>query len=124
MRDTHRGYGGFVLRGGKHSLYHAGDTAYFEGFREIGARLKPEVALLPIGAYHPDSFRRVHTSPEDAVQAFLDLGARWMVPMHYGTFRLSYEPVGEPVPRLLADARRRGIERKISVLEEGVTKFF
>ena len=124
VRDTHRGYGGFVLRAGKHSLYHAGDTAYFEGFREIGQRLKPDVALLPIGAYYPDSFRRVHTSPEDAVQSFLDLGARWMVPMHYGTFRLSYEPVDEPVPRLLADARRRGIERKVCVLEEGVTKFF
>src|ERR1035437_6634659 len=92
--------------------------------RETGERLKPEVALLPIGAYHPDSFRRVHTSPEDAVQGFLDLGARWMVPMHYGTFRLSYEPVDEPVERLKADAKRRGIERKICVLEEGVTKFF
>ncbi len=124
VRDTYRGYGGFVLRAGKNSLYHAGDTAYFEGFREIGQRLRPDVALLPIGAYCPDSFRRVHTSPEDAVQAFLDLGARWMVPMHYGTFRLSYEPVDEPVPRLLADAKRRGIERKICVLEEGVTKFF
>ena len=124
VRDMHRGFGGFVLRAGQHSLYHAGDTAYFEGFREIGQRLRPEVALLPIGAYHPDSFRRVHTSPEDAVQAFLDLGARWMVPMHYGTFRLSYEPVDEPVPRLLADAQRRGIERKMCVLEEGVTKFF
>ncbi|MGO9517266.1 MAG: MBL fold metallo-hydrolase [Candidatus Korobacteraceae bacterium] len=124
VRDVHRGYGGFVLRAGKHSLYHAGDTAYFEGFREIGTRLKPDVALLPIGAYHPDSFRRVHTSPEDALQAFLDLGARWMVPMHYGSFRLSYEPMDEPVPRLLADARRRGIERNICVLEEGVTRFF
>jgi len=124
VRDTYRGYGGFVLRAGKNSLYHAGDTAYFEGFREIGQRLRPDVALLPIGAYYPDSFRRVHTSPEDAVQAFLDLGACWMVPMHYGTFRLSYEPVDEPVPRLLADAKRRGIERKICVLEEGVTKFF
>lgn len=124
VRDTHRGYGGFALRAGKHSIYHAGDTAYFEGFREIGQRLKPEVALLPIGAYHPDSFRRVHTSPEDAVQAFLDLGARWMVPMHYGTFRLSYEPVDEPVPRLLADAKRHGIEKKICVLEEGVARFF
>jgi L-ascorbate metabolism protein UlaG (beta-lactamase superfamily) len=124
VRDVHRGYGGFVLRAGKHSLYHAGDTAYFEGFREIGKRLKPQVALLPIGAYHPDSFRRVHTSPEDAVQAFLDLGARWMVPMHYGSFRLSYEPVDEPVPRLLAEAQRRGIEKKMCVLDEGVTKFF
>ncbi len=124
VRDVHRGYGGYVLRSGKQSIYHAGDTAYFDGFREIGERLKPEVALLPIGAYHPDSFRRVHTSPEDAVQAFLDLGARWMVPMHYGTFRLSYEPVDEPVERLMADAKRRGIEKKICVLEEGVTKFF
>jgi L-ascorbate metabolism protein UlaG (beta-lactamase superfamily) len=124
VRDTHRGYGGYVLRSGEQSIYHAGDTAYFDGFREIGQRLKPEVALLPIGAYHPDSFRRVHTSPEDAVQAFLDLGAHWMVPMHYGTFRLSYEPVAEPVERLKTDAKRRGIERQICVLEEGVTKFF
>src|SRR6516225_2437829 len=124
MKDVHRGYGGYVLRSGRHSVYHAGDTAYFNGFSEIGARLHPELALLPIGAYHPASFRSVHTSPEDAIQAFLDLGARWMVPMHYGTFRLSYEPVGEPVPRLLANARRRGIERKIGVLQEGVTKFF
>jgi len=124
VRDVHRGYGGYVLRNGRHSIYHAGDTAYFNGFREIGERLAPELALLPIGAYHPDSFRRVHTSPEDAVQAFLDLGARWMVPMHYGTFRLSYEPVEEPIQRLKADARRRGIEKSVYVLEEGVTKFF
>ena len=124
VRDTHRGYGGYVLRAGELSIYHAGDTAYFNGFRDIGERLHPEVALLPIGAYHPASYRSVHTSPEDAVQAFLDLGARWMVPMHYGTFRLSYEPVEEPVQRLTLEAKRRRIEKRICVLEEGVTKFF
>jgi L-ascorbate metabolism protein UlaG (beta-lactamase superfamily) len=124
VRDMHRGYGGYVLRSGKQSVYHAGDTAYFNGFREIGERLKPELALMPIGAYHPASYRAVHTSPEDAVQGFVDLGARWMVPMHYGTFRLSYEPVDEPVQRLKLDAKRRGIEKKICVLEEGVTTFF
>src|SRR5580700_12156283 len=124
VRDVHRGYGGYVLRAGGHSVYHAGDTAYFDGFAEIGARLKPELALLPIGAYHPASFRNVHTSPEDAIQAFLDLRALWMVPMHYGSFRLSYEPVEEPVQRLLADAERHGIAKKICVLEEGVTKLF
>jgi L-ascorbate metabolism protein UlaG (beta-lactamase superfamily) len=121
LRDMQRGYGGYVLRSGKHSIYHAGDTAYFEGFKEIGEQLRPGVALLPIGAYHPASFRAVHTSPEDAVQAFLDLKARWMVPMHYGTFKLSHEPIEEPVQRLLADATRHGIEKKIRVLEEGVT---
>ena len=124
IRDVHRGYGGYVLRSGKHSLYHAGDTAYFDGFAQIGARLHPEVALLPIGAYYPASFRNVHTSPEDALQAFQDLGSRWMIPMHYGTFRLSYEPVDEPVPRLLRGAQQMGIADKVCVLEEGVTRVF
>lgn len=124
VRDMHRGYGGYVLSTARHSVYHAGDTAYFEGFHEIGHRLKPEIALLPIGAYHPASYRSVHTSPEDAVRAFLDLGARWMVPMHYGTFRLSYEPVEEPVERLLEDAKHHRIEKKVYVMEEGVTTFF
>ena len=61
FRDTHRGYGGYVVEGGGQTVYHSGDTAYFEGFREIGARLKPQVALLPIGAYFPDAYRfRAH----------------------------------------------------------------
>jgi L-ascorbate metabolism protein UlaG (beta-lactamase superfamily) len=124
IRDMHRGYGGYVLRSGKQSIYHAGDSAYFDGFREIGERLKPDIALLPIGAYHPESYRNVHTSPEDATQAFLDLGARWMVPMHYGSFRLGYEPIDEPVERLRAEARRCGIEKKICILEEGSPRFF
>lgn len=124
IRDMHRGFGGYVLQASKHSLYHAGDTAYFDGFREIGRRLHPEIALLPIGAYDPPSFRAVHTSPEDAMQAFVDLGAQKMVPMHYGTFKLSHEPMQEPVERLLADAVRLGLRNKVFVLEEGVTKFF
>jgi len=124
IRDVHRGYGGYVLRSAHHSLYHAGDTAYFDGFSEIGARLRPNVALLPIGAYYPESFRNVHTSPEDALQAFQDLDARCMIPMHYGTFRLSYEPIHEPVPRLLHHAQALGLIDKICVLEEGRTRLF
>lgn len=124
IKDSHRGYGGYVLRSGKHSVYHAGDTAYFPGFREIGRRLSPELALLPIGAYNPPSFRNVHADPADATQAFLDLRARWMVPMHYGTFRLSHEPIEEPLQLLEKEARAAGIEDRVVVMEEGVTQFF
>jgi L-ascorbate metabolism protein UlaG (beta-lactamase superfamily) len=124
IKDMHRGYGGYVLRNGTHSLYHAGDTAYFDGFREIGERLAPELALLPIGAYHPPPFRNVHTSPEDAVRAFLDLKSRWMVPMHYGSFRLSHEPMDEPLRLLASEAEAAGVKEKVVVLEEGVTRFF
>src|SRR5436305_10810785 len=124
IRDTHRGFGGYVLRHGNHSIYHAGDTAYFNGFKEIGKKLKPEIALLPIGAYHPESFRNVHTSPEDAMQGFLDLGSRWMVPMHYGTFRLSHEPMDEPTERLGEAAKLAGVSERVIVMEEGVTRIF
>jgi len=121
FRDMHRGYGGYVVEGGGHSVYHSGDSAYFEGFREIGKRLKPEVALLPIGAYFPDSHRAVHTSPEEAVQAFIELGAEEMIPMHFGTFRLGREPMDEPLKRLRAEAERLHIKGKLKVLEEGET---
>ncbi len=124
FNDVHRGYGGYVLRAGEASVYHSGDTAYFPGFQEIGQKLKPEIALLPIGAYSPDSFRSVHTSPEDALRAFADLGARVMIPMHFGTFRLSREPMDEPPVRLLAAARAAGLADRVRVLEEGRTALF
>ncbi len=120
--DTHRHYGGYVLRGSGHSVYHSGDTAYFNGFREIGERLQPEVALLPIGAYYPDSYRAVHTSPEDALQGFIDLRtATTMIPMHFGTFPLGKEPMSEPPVRLVAAAERAGIADRVNVLSEGET---
>ena len=124
MRDTHRGFGGYVLQFAERSVYHSGDTGYFGGFREIGERLRPEVALLPIGAYKPDSFRHVHTSPEDAFRGFLDLGAREMVPMHYGTFRLSQEPIDEPLQRLMQTAERAGLGERVIPLREGDTRIF
>jgi L-ascorbate metabolism protein UlaG (beta-lactamase superfamily) len=124
FKDFHRGYGGYVLETHGHSLYHAGDTAYFNGFAEIGERLSPEIALMPIGAYNPDSYRNVHTSPEDALRGFVEMGARWFIPMHYGTFRLSREPIEEPVERLLQGAQELGIEDRMLVLNEGKTQVF
>lgn len=119
FKDTHRGFGGYNIAAPDHSVYHAGDTAWFDGFREIGQRLHPEVALLPIGAYFPDSYRAVHTSPEEALRAFIDTGADTMVAMHFGTFRLGREPMDEPPVRLLAEARRIGIPDRVHVLPEG-----
>ena len=121
FKDTHRGFGGYVIAAGGRSVYHSGDTAYFAGFGEIGTRLRPEIALLPIGAYFPDSYRGVHTSPEEALRGFLDCGAEWMVPMHFGTFRLGREPMEEPPVRLMAEARRLGVEDRVRILAEGET---
>ena len=122
ISDTHRLFGGYVIEDPSgHRVYHSGDTAYFDGFSEIGRRLHPQIALLPIGAYFPDTYRAVHTSPEEAVQAFVDLGAHTMIPMHFGTFPLGREPMEEPPVRLMEDAERRGITERVHVLGEGET---
>jgi len=122
FRDTHRGFGGYVLQSPNGpTIYHSGDTAYFGGFKDIGARLHPEIALLPIGAYFPDSYRAVHTSPEEALRAFGDLKADLMIPMHYNSFRLGREPMDEPLTRLLNAARHDGVEQQIVALREGMS---
>ena len=88
----------WLLDSGDHRYYFAGDTGYFHGFREFGERFAPiDVAMLPIGAYEPRWFMRYqHMNPEEAYRAFRDLRAHTMLPMHWGTFDLTHEPVDEP----------------------------
>jgi L-ascorbate metabolism protein UlaG (beta-lactamase superfamily) len=124
LLDHHRGYGGFLLEHQGRRVYHAGDSAYFEGFKEIGHRHRPDIALLPIGAYFPESFRKVHMGPDEAVKVFRELHARWLVPMHFGSFKLSFEELDEP-PRWLQEiAHRDGLNRHLRILEEGVPQVF
>ncbi|WP_238153683.1 MBL fold metallo-hydrolase [Streptomyces xinghaiensis] len=115
LTDTCRSlWGGWVLTGpAGRRVYFAGDTGYGHWFAEIGARLPGiDLALLPIGAYDPsDMLRDVHTDPEEAVQACLDVGARHMAPMHWATFLLSAEPPLEPLTRVRAAWRRTGRPR-------------
>jgi L-ascorbate metabolism protein UlaG (beta-lactamase superfamily) len=124
LHDQHRGYGGYVIGFEGRRIYHCGDSAFFSGFREIGRRLAPEIALLPIGAYEPPSFRDVHMGPEQAVQAFHELKSKTFVPMHFGTYRMSYEPMHEPAQRLMRAGSNAGILQKIKFLVEGMPQVF
>ncbi len=101
-------WGGYVIEGEGKKVYFAGDTAYFDGFAEIGRRHPGiDAALLPIGAYDPEWFMRSqHMNPEDAVNAFVALRAELLCAMHWGTFKLTDEPLDEP-PRLLEEHRAR-----------------
>jgi L-ascorbate metabolism protein UlaG (beta-lactamase superfamily) len=104
-------WGGFVIESTSARIYHSGDTAYFEGFKEIGRRFPAlDAALLPIGAYDPEWFMRSqHMTPEDAVHCFTDLGAKQFVAMHWGTFKLTDEPLDEPPLRLREEWKRLGL---------------
>ena len=112
LADSNRAlWDGFVLESRGVSIYHSGDTAYFEGFAEIGRRFPHlDVALLPIGAYDPAWFMsKQHMNPTDALRAFQDLGARKVVAMHWGTFKLTDEPLDEPPALFRQGARDQGL---------------
>ncbi|UCD37360.1 MAG: MBL fold metallo-hydrolase [Fidelibacterota bacterium] len=117
-------WAGWVLSSGKQRFYYAGDTGYSVHFAEIGAKVGPiDLALLPIGAYKPEWFMLpMHISPQQAVQAHLDLGVERSVGIHWGTFILADEPFEEP-PRLFrASAVEAGLsEDQIIVLQHGQT---
>ncbi|MCK9589004.1 MAG: MBL fold metallo-hydrolase [Terrimicrobiaceae bacterium] len=124
LHDNHRGFGGFLVEYCGRSVFHCGDSAYFAGFREIGERLPVEIALLPIGAYDAPTKRDVHMNPEQALKAFVELNARTMVPMHFGTFRLSYEPLHEPPLWLMKHAASLALADRVCVLNEGEPRVF
>ena len=102
VTDRHRGYGGYLLQKDGCSVLFAGDTAYTDALTHLRQRGPIQLAVLPIGAYDP--WIANHASPEQAWLMFQRLGAEYLLPVHHSTFRLSREPVDEPVQRLLSAA--------------------
>lgn len=94
---------GWVLQSSERSIYFAGDTGYSPSFREIGRRFGGfDLAMIPIGGYEPRWLMHpMHLNPAEAVQAHIDIASRLSVACHWGTFRLTDEPLYEP-PELLA----------------------
>jgi L-ascorbate metabolism protein UlaG (beta-lactamase superfamily) len=101
--DHHRGFNAYLLDAGKRRVLYGGDTAYQERFRDVG---KVDLAILGIGGYDP--YVAAHATPEQAWQMADHCRADHVLPMHHSTFKLSYEPTGEPIERLLAAAGRLG----------------
>ncbi len=125
----HAGPGGagalcYVIRGDGPSVFFCGDSGYFSGFAEVGRRYRPDIALLPIGGYRPQSFREQHMSPLDALYAFEDLQSRVMVPIRHGAFALSYEHLHDPSRWLAELVRDRELEPYVAALEAGESRVF
>jgi len=111
--DTNRTlWGGWVVEIDDFNSYFAGDTGYSEDyFDQIGERLGPfDLAMIPIGAYAPRYFMApAHVDPAQAVELHLRVRARRSLPIHWGTFQLTIEPILEPAQLLRAEMARRGL---------------
>ncbi len=110
---TDYGFNSYVIERAGHRMLLACDSADTDLFAALHAN-PPEVAAFSIGAYDP--WIANHANPEQVWRMFLSTGARYLVPIHWGTFRLSKEPMDEPLRRLLAaggDASDRIVLRHI-----------
>jgi L-ascorbate metabolism protein UlaG (beta-lactamase superfamily) len=119
-------WGGFVIQGAGKTVYFSGDSGCGSHYRET-AELFPEIDyfLIGIGAYKPRWFMEPnHNSPEDAVKAFVDARAKFLIPMHFGRFDLSDEPPGEPLRLLKEKTRGMNLSDKIKLLNINESLFF
>jgi len=113
---------GYVIQYKGVTVFFAGDTGYNpEFFKEIGRRFQVDVALLPIAPVEPRDFmKNVHTDPAEALQAFEDLGARIMVPIHHDTFFQGLEPeVGYAKKLLHSLIEDRKLQDRVKLLAIG-----
>jgi L-ascorbate metabolism protein UlaG (beta-lactamase superfamily) len=118
LTDRERGYGGFLVEKRGRAIVFGGDTAYTRAFAHLRRRdTEIVLAALPVGAYDP--YVHVHANPEQAWAMGREMGARYFLPMHHSTFRLSREPVAEPITRLLAAAGAE--EWRVALTEIGQT---
>ncbi|HEY5623594.1 MAG TPA: MBL fold metallo-hydrolase, partial [Gammaproteobacteria bacterium] len=120
-------WSGWTIHVDGRAFYFAGDTGAFPGFLEIARRLGPiDLAALPIGAYEPrEMMEPAHLTPEEALDAAIELAARRSVAMHFGTFDLTDEPIDEPPKRFAAASRSAGRGAEIDwILRVGETRTF
>ena len=108
-----------------HTLYFAGDTAYFDGFAQLGEEFDIDLAIFNVGAYEPRWFMASsHINPQETVQAFKELKAKQLMVIHWGTFRLGDEPVHLPPIHIKHELAKAGLLDRLVDLKHGQTLYF
>ncbi len=100
--------GFFLIR-----FWFGGDTAYSDGFEQIGRRLGPfDLSAIPIGAYHPRWFMSfVHVDTREAVKIHKDIRSRLSLGIHWGTFKMTREFYLEPKSKLREELEEEGLDQ-------------
>ena len=119
--ENKRLWGAFLIQSKDKTIYFSGDTGYGNHFKEVKELFSTiTVAIMGVGAYKPEWFMHPnHASPHDAVRGFHDMEAEIFIPMHYGTFDISDEPVGEPFRILQAFEKQNKIKGTLKPLQLG-----
>jgi L-ascorbate metabolism protein UlaG (beta-lactamase superfamily) len=107
-----------------HTVYISGDTAYFDGFAQLGKEFDIDLAIFNLGAYEPRWFMAPsHMNPGETVKAFKELNAKQLMVTHWGTFRLGDEPIFLPPIQIRRELENVGLLDRLVHLQHGHTLF-
>ncbi|MCG8425956.1 MAG: MBL fold metallo-hydrolase [Chromatiales bacterium] len=122
IRDRNRTlWSSWVIRTPETSLFFSGDSGYFAGFKEIGKRFGPfDLTMIESGAYDRD-WPDVHMTPEQTLQAHLDLKGRALLPIHNGTFNLAFHAWSEPLEQLAELSEEQGVRLLTPIMGQRVS---
>ncbi|MBC9933098.1 MBL fold metallo-hydrolase [Chitinophaga qingshengii] len=114
-------WGSFMIQTDAQCIYYGGDSGHGSHYKDIASLFpKVDVALIGADAYAPAWFMaQHHQDPYDAVKAFNIIGARYLIPFHYGTFDSADEPMGEPEQILKELDKKGNINGRLKILELG-----
>jgi N-acyl-phosphatidylethanolamine-hydrolysing phospholipase D len=106
-------------------IYISGDTSYFRGFQEIGQEFSIDLAIINLGGYsHGVPGFMSHLNPKQAVKCFQELQAKHLLIVHWGSFRLTSEPVHFPPIQLKEEMAKAGIADRLLHLDHGETLYY
>lgn len=117
----------WTVLGKNKKFYFGGDSAYCSAFKEIGEKFGPfDLSLIPIGAYIPKNIMGpVHMNPKQALQAYLDVNSKIMLPIHWGTYRMADDPIDLPPKDFAEAALKQNVNwNLIEPFKIGETKVF
>jgi len=109
----------FLLSKNGINIFFSGDTGYTELIQQQLHGIPIDLAIMGIAAYAPKSFEARHSTPEQAWKMAEEMSAKWVIPMHWGTFKLSGEPMEEPIARFRQALA--GQMEKVAIQEVGAS---
>lgn len=119
-------WGSFIIQDNENTLYFSGDTGYDSHLKEVATLFgEIDICMMGIGAYKPEWFMSPnHISPLDAIKAVNEMQVKNFIPMHYGTFDLSDEPIGEPIELIKQEELKGSLKPNLIDLKVGENYYF
>ena len=109
---------GWAVMSESKRIYFSGDSGYFDGFKAIGEKLGPfDLSIIECGQYSK-YWPEIHMTPEESVQAAIDVKSKQAIPMHWGKFKLSIHPWNEPPARFIKEAKEKALAASTPAIGE------